>query len=145
MAEKKIRCCCCRRLVPANPRVKNQKYCGSKECQAQQRKLWQKEKLATDEDYRQNRRDVQRRWRKRNRGYWSKWRRKNPHYVERNRAQQSVRNKRRRLCKDSDCKDESLQVPKSIGRIDVLPSLIAKCESLDRKVKQIQLVIGIPT
>ncbi len=144
MAEKKIRCFCCRRLVPANPRVKNQKYCGSKECQAQQRKLWQKEKLATDEDYRQNCRDVQRHWRKRNRGYWSKWRRKNPNYVERNRAQQSVRNKRRRLCKNSDCKDESLQVPESIGKTDVLPSLIAKCESLDRKVKQIQLVIGIP-
>ena len=57
---------------------------------------WQKEKLQTDEDYRRNQADAQRRWRESHPDYWRKYRQCHPDYSERNRCLQRERNHIRR-------------------------------------------------
>lgn len=78
-----------------NPRVKNQRFCSSRACQSARKRLWQREKIATDPDYKQNRRDCQRAWYSRNPDYWKEYRRNHPAYTRRNRELQNVRDKRR--------------------------------------------------
>ncbi|MBW2072944.1 MAG: hypothetical protein JRI89_17080 [Deltaproteobacteria bacterium] len=92
-----IRCKHCRRLFRRNPRVKNQRYCGSKVCQRARKTLWQRQRLATDADYQANQRECQRRWLARNRTYWREYRSRHPGYCRRNRLLQKVRDRKRRL------------------------------------------------
>jgi hypothetical protein len=75
--------------------VSNQRYCGSAECQRARKRTWQKEKLANDSDYRENKAAAQREWRSRNRQYWREYRKRNPAYREKNRLRQKERNRRR--------------------------------------------------
>lgn len=73
-----IRCACCGRLVPANPRVKDQKYCGEKACQRARKAEWQRRKLAKDEKYRADQKEAQKLWRENNPDYWRKYRHRHP-------------------------------------------------------------------
>jgi len=88
-----FRCACCRRILPRNPRIKEQEYCGAKLCQRARKSKWQREKQQTDPDYRANRRESQRAWRKKNPLYWRRYRHKNHDYCKRNRELQRVRDK----------------------------------------------------
>ncbi len=90
-----FRCACCRRILPRNPRVKDQQYCGAKACQRARKSKWQREKQHTDQDYRANKRESQRTWQKKNPFYWQRYRHKNPSYCERNRKLQRARDKSR--------------------------------------------------
>lgn len=63
-------CSCCRRRLPANPRIKNQRYCAGVVCQRQRKQHWQQIKMATDPDYRANQQDAYRVWRGKNPDYW---------------------------------------------------------------------------
>ena len=76
VAMKTFRCKACRRIQPANPRSPNQQYCGRAECQRARKRAWQREKRATDPDYRQNQIDTQKRWRERHPGYWQAYRKR---------------------------------------------------------------------
>ena len=60
-----IACAHCGRLFPRDPRVKNQRYCGEKDCQRARKREWQKEKLRNDPDYKDNQRACQIDWHKR--------------------------------------------------------------------------------
>jgi hypothetical protein len=91
---KKIYCVACGRLVPANPRAKNQKYCGAAPCQRARKAAWQREKKDKDEKYRQDQKDAQKDWRDNNPDYWRKYRENHPEYTERNRLLQKVRDSR---------------------------------------------------
>ena len=71
-------CSCCRCRVPANPRVKEQKYCGKAACQRERKKRWQRVKMATDPEYRANQRDAQQQWRESHPDYWRTYRRPPP-------------------------------------------------------------------
>jgi hypothetical protein len=90
------RCLCCQRRFIPHPAVQHQRYCSDLECQKTRKRNWQKEKLASDSDYRANQVDAQRQWRRRNRDYWREYRRRNPAYMERNRIRQRERNRVRR-------------------------------------------------
>ena len=52
-----IKCANCGRIVPANPRVKNQKYCNRKACQRVRKNKWKQSKIAYDPDYKNDQRD----------------------------------------------------------------------------------------
>jgi hypothetical protein len=67
---KTFTCACCRRRLPVNPRIKNQRYCGDMVCQRERKRHWQQVKMATDPDYRANQQDAYRIWRGKNLGYW---------------------------------------------------------------------------
>jgi len=86
---------CGRHFVP-NPRVKNQRYCNSSECQRARKTLWQSRKLRADPAYRDNQRDCSGNWRQRHPEYWRQYREQHPRSRERNRLLQRVRNAKRR-------------------------------------------------
>ena len=70
--------CCkaCRRIHPVNPRNLNQQYCNRADCQRARRREWQRNKRASDPDYRQNQIDAQKRWRECHPDYWRAYRKK---------------------------------------------------------------------
>lgn len=88
-----IRCAHCSCLFFPDPRVKNQRYCSKKECQCARKRLWHKEKLASDSDYKLDQRDSNEQWRSRNPDYWKNYRQSHPEYARRNRELQKVRDR----------------------------------------------------
>lgn len=85
-------CAYCRRKYLKNPRVKQQSYCGRTECQRARKRRWQRQKLATDPDYRLNQRDCMQSWRERHPDYWRNYRDTHPIYTAQNRLLQKLRN-----------------------------------------------------
>ena len=63
-------CSCCHLTLPANPRIKDQYFCGQPVCQRARKTQWQKAKLATDPEYLENQRDACRAWRETHMDYW---------------------------------------------------------------------------
>ena len=110
-----FRCVCCRRILPRNPRVHNQKYCGAKACQRARKSKWQREKQQTDPDHRANKCESQRAWQRKNPFYWQQYRQKNPNYCEQNRKLQRVRDKAAR---------QSVPVKENLAKMDTLESLL---------------------
>jgi predicted transposase YbfD/YdcC len=77
--------------------VPHQSYCSKPECQRVRKREWNRRKLANDADYRENRKDAQRRWAKKNSGYWREYRSRHQESAARNRRDQGPRNLRRKL------------------------------------------------
>lgn len=92
----KCPCKNCRRLFEISPQRPDQKYCKRKICQRARKNAWQKEKMQTDDDYRQNQKDARERWCKKNPDYYKNYRKKNPEYTEKNRLAQAERNRKKR-------------------------------------------------
>jgi hypothetical protein len=96
--------------------------------------------MAEDPDYRQNRRDAQRRWRESHPGYWRRYRQARPAYVDRNRERQRERNLRRtsqsRLIAKMDASlEESRIIP---GRYTLIPlegDLVAKTDAINVEIR----------
>lgn len=107
-------CAKCGRKVRANPRVKEQKYCGEKSCQKARKAEWQRAKMMSDPDYKENQERCQKEWIKQNPDYYKEYRKQNPEYTERNRVLQIRRNAKRGKDKTS--------------------KLIAKMDTLNRRL-----------
>jgi len=115
-----IRCKHCKRLVPANPRVKNQRYCGSKECQQARKSEWHRKKMKSDPYYAQRQNQSRQRWCDKNRDYWKNYRNTHTEYADRNRELQKQRDqKRRRRCVKMDASDSSAFEMDASGEICV--------------------------
>ena len=126
-----ISCVCCGRPFVFNPRVKNQRYCNYKDCQRARKRKWQKEKLATDPDYKANQRACQAEWHRQHPGYYKKYRQDHPRYCQRNTTMQICRNAKLRIIAKMDA-SESASVNKP-GAFYLLP-LIAKMDATAQKV-----------
>lgn len=87
----------CGILFTPCPQVPKQKYCSRKECQRARKREWNKNKLSSDPDYRENRKIAQQRWKDKNPGYWKEYRARHSKYTAKNRRQQGFRNKKRRI------------------------------------------------
>lgn len=95
--EKKSRRCmhCHQSFTPTrNP---TQRYCHQRICQNTRKNRWRKQKYAQDADYGQNQKCAEQRWRQQHPDYWKKYRAAHPDYVHRNRVQQFLRQRQRRL------------------------------------------------
>lgn len=103
------RCAACGHAFQPHPRVSNQSYCSTPECQRERRRRWQRSKLQNDPDYRDNQVRAQQAWSKRNPDYWREYRQANPEYAERNRELQRQRNAR--------------STGAAIAKMDALPAL----------------------
>ena len=92
-----ITCHHCGEEVPQNPRIKNQKYCPAKECQECRRLSWKREQYNENKRYREKSRVRGEKWREDYPGnkYQKDYRDAHPEYVNRNREQQRIRNKKR--------------------------------------------------
>ena len=110
----KLRCVHCRRRFIANPRVKNQKYCNRVPCQRARKTHWQRRKMATDADYRQNQKGSHRSWQLQHPDYWRQYRDDHPQYCERNRMLQKQRDAKRRA-------KHLAKMDASIQKINVIP------------------------
>ncbi len=71
---KQKRCAGCGELFSVLPHVPGQTYCSAPTCQRARKRLWQKAKLQTDPDYRENQRAAQEAWVRRNPDYWKRYR-----------------------------------------------------------------------
>jgi hypothetical protein len=76
---------------------RRQAVCGEADCQRRRRADYHRAKLAADPEYRDVCRDSPRKWRSRNPDYWKQYRQRNPAAAERNRGQQQLRDRKRRL------------------------------------------------
>lgn len=74
------------------PRNKSQSFCPKSRCQRTRKALWQKQKIASDPDYKEGQRLSQKKWLQNNPDYWKKYRRRNPEKADRNRSLQKIRN-----------------------------------------------------
>lgn len=86
----------CQKRIYPRPQNPNQKYCPDPECQKARKRAWQRQKMQTDPEYRENKQDAGRRWRENNPDYQREYRERNQKYTERNREQQRVRNRQRK-------------------------------------------------
>ena len=76
----KLRCVHCGApFIPA-PQVPNQAYCSKANSQKERRRQWQKSKLQSDPDYRDNQSRAQKAWTDRNPEYWRHHRLNRPDY-----------------------------------------------------------------
>jgi len=74
------------------PRNKCQIFCSKPCCQQIRKTLWQKQKLATDPEYKEGQRLAQKKWLQNNPDYWKNYRRRHPEQADRNRSLQKIRN-----------------------------------------------------
>ena len=127
-------CLHCKRRFNPHPAVRRQQYCGNPECQKARKRKWQKEKLASDRDYRTNQASAQKQWRSRNQGYCREYRRRNSVYTERNRVRQRERNGRRRagseIAKMDEHQRETLVPSGRYRLVPVCNTGIAKMDEL---------------
>lgn len=110
-----IKCEHCGEMVKANPRNKQQRYCGKKACQRARKTAWEKEKIKTDPDYRMNRKESAKKWADEHSDYWKAYRKRNPHSVQRNRLLQRVRNRRYKETKRQPTQEAA---DKNIAKMD---------------------------
>lgn len=89
-------CIACGKDFLPRPQVPHQCYCSASACQKERRRRWQSGKLKTDPDYQDNQGRAQQAWLQRNPDYWRQYREMHPDYLERNRAQQQMRNQRQK-------------------------------------------------
>ena len=89
---KRRRCENCNKSFVISARHPEQKYCSREECRKARKNCWQRRKLASDEDYRKNQADCQKRWVDKHPGYWKQYREKHPKSTQRNRDKQRDRN-----------------------------------------------------
>lgn len=111
-------------FVPC-PQVPHQKFCSRKECQQARKREWNKKKLASDPEYREARKDAQKKWKDKNPDYWKDYRSRHSEYTAKNREQQRIRNLNRRkktLVPMIAKTDESIQ-PNGVltGRYKIIP------------------------
>jgi hypothetical protein len=87
----------CDNTYPRNPRIKNQKYCSSPDCQQARKNAWGKKAYNTSKSHRDKRLQSQKRCYKNRPGhvYQDNYRKSHPEYVVRNRERQQERNKKR--------------------------------------------------
>ena len=83
---KKPCCINCGKILDTPLRNPNRTYCNSPACQKVRKRIWQKQKMASDPDYKANQRDAQKVWRD-----------ANPDYYKKYRTRQAERNKNKRV------------------------------------------------
>lgn len=95
----------------------NRTFCNSPACQKVRKRIWQKQKMASDPDYKANQRDAQKVWRDANPDYYKEYRKKNDalRIHQKSRTRQADRNKNRRVHLQN-------QAPNLIAKMDALKS-----------------------
>lgn len=134
-------CANCRKIFTPRPGVRNQQYCSNPACQKARKKKWQKDKLTTDDAYKEHQAKAQKEWCSKNKGYWREYRRRNPEYTERNRKKQRQRNLLRRL-KPEIAKMDEQKTKNAItpGRYLLKPVYNKKIAKMDALIVEIGVI-----
>ncbi len=75
-------CKACGKAFQSHPKVPNQTYCSSPECQCERRRRWLEEKRQFDADYQGNEPQKIEQWRNEHPDYWKQYRLDNPDYAQ---------------------------------------------------------------
>jgi len=134
-----LRCPNCGRVIPANPRIRNQTHCDLEACQKERKRLWQRRKMATDPDYKANQQECSKAWREQNPGYWKEYRESHPEAVERNRLRQRERNMARRKIAKMDTSSPVSEVMP--GTYYLVPENLPVIANMDTSIRKITLVL----
>ena len=113
------RCACCGKPFAPRPQVPDQAYCSDPDCQRARKRQWQRAKLQSDPDYRDNQRAAQQTWSQRNPDYWRGYRDARPDYAQHNREQQRSRDQARN---DDLAKMDVCDLPTGLYRITRHPA-----------------------
>ena len=92
------RCRYCQKNFQPSKFQSRHTVCSEPNCQRRRRTDYHRQKIASDPEYREVCRDSPRKWRARNPDYWKRYRQEHPTATEKNRRQQRVRDRKRRLC-----------------------------------------------
>ena len=112
-------CACCGKPFAPRPQVPDQAYCSAPDCQRARKRRWQRAKLQSDPDYRDNQRAAQQAWAQRNPDYWRGYRDARPDYAQHNREQQRSRDQARN---DDLAKMDVCDLPPGLYRITRHPA-----------------------
>ena len=136
------RCLACGDTFRSRPQVPDQSYCSTLECQRERRKVWQRERRRSDNDYRDNQARAQKKWLLSHPAYWKRYRATHPEYAENNRAQQRTRNAARAagLIAKSDA---SMPIsPLVSGTYRLSPAQAEEIAKMDAWIVRITLLSG---
>ena len=153
---KKKKCKHCRCLFEPSPKHPNQQYCKKEKCRKARKAKWQRDKMANDEFYRQNRKDCRERRMANNPGYWKKYREKNREHTQRNREMQRVGNRKNRTKRSRNTSEsisgpiaktdfERNEKPNMSGRYKIMPcdgGNIAKTDAVIVEIIEITSACG---
>ena len=103
----RLRCAHCNDLFTPVPQVPKQTYCSKPKCQKERRKQWQKNRLQSDPDYRDNQSRAQRTWTEKNTDYWRKLRQTETDYGNSGPSEQDFLGR--------EAMDESIKMDSLIG------------------------------
>ena len=134
------RCPICGKQFVPRPQVQQQQICSSAECQRERKRRWQQAKRQTDPAYNIGQREHAKKWADLHPNYSRNYRAKNPDYVERNRAQQKIRNTKRcdALIAKMDVSRPERLVPSGIYRLT--PVDASKIAKMDAWIVEISLI-----
>lgn len=114
-------CKACGKAFQSHPKVPNQTYCSSPECQRERRRRWLEEKRQFDADYQGNEPQKIEQWRNEHPDYWKQYRLDNPDYANRNRNLQQTRNHRSRNPMIANVYEFPELSPLASGRYRLIP------------------------
>ena len=114
-------CKACGKAFQSHPKVPNQTYCSSPECQRERRRRWLEEKRQFDADYQGNEPQKIEQWRNEHPDYWKQYRLDNPDYANRNRNLQQTRNQRSRNPMITNVYELPELSPLASGRYRLIP------------------------
>lgn len=100
-------CSACGAAFEPRAQTPRQAFCPKEACQSARKRLWQRAKRSTDDDYRKNQAAAQELWRRNHPDYWRKYREEHPDYAASNRKQQRARNARRNGGSNVIAKDDA--------------------------------------
>lgn len=86
------KCVACGCTFESRNQNPTQQYCSNAACQRVRKSAWQRQKMRSDPDYRENQYRAQTHWRQSNPEYWRDYRRTHSVYTDRNRDLQRLRN-----------------------------------------------------
>ena len=114
-------CKACGKAFQSHPKVPNQTYCSSPECQRERRRRWLEEKRQFDADYQGNEPQKIEQWRNEHPDYWKQYRLDNPDYANRNRNLQQTRKQRSRNPMIANVYELPELSPLASGRYRLIP------------------------
>jgi len=115
MAER--RCRYCEQVFQPSKYQPGQTVCTGGDCQRRRRADYHRQKITADPEYRQVCLDSPQKWRSGHPDYWRQYREQHPAAVERNRRQQQIRDRARRLHKLAN----NNSVPAQVWILEGLP------------------------
>ncbi|MBT6337662.1 MAG: hypothetical protein HOJ48_00025 [Desulfobacula sp.] len=132
----------CRRLIEISPQRPNQLFCNRKICQRVRKNNWQKKKIVSDEAYRQNQDDAQKRWLDKNPDYYKNYRENHPEYTEKNRQKQQERNRNKRvMCHQKSIFSEIAKMDVSRTKNPIMSGMYELSSAQDPSIAKMDVLI----